>query len=86
MKFICSSLGWENQSWGYHGDDGHSFSCSGVGRAFGPTYSTGDIIGCGINFMTREGFYTKNGVFIGKSILFRCLCNIVIDSSLFIYT
>ena len=33
--------GWEEHSYGYHGDDGHSFCGSGQGRKYGPTYSTG---------------------------------------------
>ena len=33
--------GWEDNSYGYHGDDGHSFHASGQGRVYGPTYSTG---------------------------------------------
>ncbi|KAJ3090683.1 hypothetical protein HK102_002952 [Quaeritorhiza haematococci] len=57
--------GWEENSWGYHGDDGHSFCCSGTGKPYGPTFTTGDIIGCGINFATNEAFYTKNGVYLG---------------------
>ncbi|RKO86445.1 concanavalin A-like lectin/glucanase domain-containing protein, partial [Blyttiomyces helicus] len=57
--------GWEEHSWGYHGDDGHTFSCSGTGKAYGPTYATGDVIGCCINFMTNEVSFTKNGVYLG---------------------
>ncbi|KAI1418586.1 SPRY domain-containing protein [Hypoxylon sp. FL1857] len=54
--------GWEPESWGYHGDDGDIYSGQNVGKAyegshFGPT----DTIGCGINFRTREAFFTKNG-------------------------
>ncbi|KAG5459600.1 MAG: concanavalin A-like lectin/glucanase domain-containing protein [Olpidium bornovanus] len=59
--------GWEPSSWGYHGDDGHSFCCSGSGKPYGPTFATGDVIGCGINFLDRSVFYTKNGVTLGMS-------------------
>jgi hypothetical protein len=58
--------GWERDSWGYHGDDGHSFHSTGSGKPFGPTFITNDTIGCGVNFRTNEIFFTKNGVFIGK--------------------
>ncbi|PKC72276.1 SPRY-domain-containing protein [Rhizophagus irregularis] len=57
--------GWENDSWGYHGDDGHSFCCSGTGKPYGPTFTTGDTIGCCLNFRNGTAFYTKNGKHLG---------------------
>ncbi|KAF9572656.1 hypothetical protein EC968_009556 [Mortierella alpina] len=57
--------GWEPQSWGYHGDDGNIFGGCGNGRPFGPIFTTGDTIGCGINFRDMSLFYTKNGQFLG---------------------
>jgi len=54
--------GWETESWGYHGDDGCLFSGQCAGKTYGPTFSTGDIIGCCINFRKGIAFYTKNGV------------------------
>ena len=57
--------GWEDDSWGYHGDDGHSFCCQGTGKEYGPKFSTNDVIGCAINFASGECFYTKNGVHLG---------------------
>ncbi|XP_023325609.1 ran-binding protein 9, partial [Eurytemora carolleeae] len=57
--------GWDKQSYGYHGDDGHSFCSSGQGQAYGPTFTTGDVIGCGINLMDGSCFYTKNGHHLG---------------------
>ena len=54
--------GWEPESWAYHGDDGKSFCCQSTGKAYGPTFTTGDVIGCGVNFMTACAFFTKNGV------------------------
>ncbi|KAL1915773.1 uncharacterized protein VTP21DRAFT_6532 [Calcarisporiella thermophila] len=65
--------GWEPNSWGYHGDDGCSFNSSGQGRKYGPCFTTGDIIGCGVNFMDNTAFYTKNGVHLG--IAFKNLSN-----------
>ncbi len=61
------SLGWDKQSYGYHGDDGHSFCSSGTGQPYGPTFTTGDIIGCCINLIDNTCFYTKNGVNLGRS-------------------
>lgn len=46
--------GWEEYSYGYHGDDGKVFHCSGGGSPWGPLYQTGDTIGCGVNFKTNE--------------------------------
>ncbi|KAF9917025.1 hypothetical protein BX616_002132 [Lobosporangium transversale] len=69
---VCSAMvpldrlpGWEPQSWGYHGDDGNSFGGCGNGRPYGPVFTTGDVIGCGINFRDMSLFYTKNGVYLG---------------------
>ncbi|KAJ2838848.1 hypothetical protein J3B01_001107 [Coemansia erecta] len=57
--------GWDPGSWGYHGDDGHVFGGAGSGTRYGPRYSTGDTVGCGIDFMKRRIFFTRNGVFLG---------------------
>lgn len=58
-------LGWDKQSYGYHGDDGHSFCSSGTGQPYGPTFTTGDVIGCGVNLIDNTCFYTKNGHHLG---------------------
>lgn len=59
--------GWEEDSWGYHGDDGHSFSCQTTGQDYGPKFTTGDVVGCAVNFGSGECFYTKNGVHLGTA-------------------
>lgn len=51
-------------SWSYHGD-GNFFSCSKSGKFYGPTFTTGDTIGCFLNFRQNTVFYTKNGVHLG---------------------
>lgn len=58
-------LGWDKNSYGYHGDDGHSFCSSGTGQPYGPTFTTGDVIGCGVNLVDNTCFYTKNGHHLG---------------------
>lgn len=59
--------GWDKQSYGYHGDDGNSFCSSGNGQPYGPTFTTGDIIGCGVNMVNSTCFYTKNGHHLGTA-------------------
>lgn len=60
-------VGWDKQSYGYHGDDGHSFCSSGTGQPYGPTFTTGDVIGCGVNLIDNTCFYTKNGHHLGTA-------------------
>lgn len=57
--------GWEVNSCGYHGDDGLLYRGQGKGEAFGPTYTTGDTVGGGINYASQEFFFTKNGAVVG---------------------
>ncbi|KAH9502660.1 Ran-binding protein 9 [Bulinus truncatus] len=57
--------GWDKHSYGYHGDDGNSFCSSGAGQPYGPTFTTGDTIGCCVNLIEHTCFYTKNGVNLG---------------------
>lgn len=59
--------GWEADSWGYHGDDGFSFACTGGGKPYGPRFAAMDVIGCGVNFRTGTAFFTKNGIFLGDA-------------------
>jgi Ran-binding protein 9/10 len=53
--------GWETHSWGYHGDDGKMFSGEHAGRTYGPTFSTNDVVGCGVDFNLGQAFFTVNG-------------------------
>ncbi|KAK9459377.1 concanavalin A-like lectin/glucanase domain-containing protein [Lipomyces oligophaga] len=57
--------GYVPDSWGYHGDDGNSYTSQSSGRPYGPQFTTLDIIGCGIDFHTNSAFYTKNGLPLG---------------------
>lgn len=59
--------GWENDSLGYHGDDGHVYAGHSTEKSYGPAFSTGDIVGCGVNFKTRTAFFTKGGKCYGTA-------------------
>ncbi|GAA6060229.1 hypothetical protein JCM10212_003469 [Sporobolomyces blumeae] len=47
--------GWEALSYGYHADDGRAFCAQGTGEPFGPTFTTGDVVGCGIDWTDAGG-------------------------------
>jgi len=60
--------GWDNESFGYHGDDGAIFH--GQGRQlseFGPQYGCDDIVGCGLNHADSSIFFTLNGKILGTA-------------------
>jgi len=67
VKFliIIIFIGWVDNSWGYHGD-GKYYHDSKYGKPYGPTFATGDTIGCCLNLTNNLIFYTKNGMNLGK--------------------
>ena len=78
MKYIAVGLtakgtdlnhqpGWDQNTIGYHGDNGLVYRASGSGKPYGPTFGTNDVIGCGLNMKTRSCFFTKNGKFLGNA-------------------
>ncbi|RIB27800.1 concanavalin A-like lectin/glucanase domain-containing protein [Gigaspora rosea] len=54
-------------SCGYHSDDGNFFDCSEIEEPYGPTFKTGDTIGCCLDFRNHTVFYTKNGINLGMA-------------------
>lgn len=66
--------GMEAGSWGYHSDDGKVVmfcpqlgmrsNDSPVTMALGPVFGKGDTIGCGLDFIEKRIFYTKNGIYL----------------------
>jgi len=66
FQFQSRMPGWDQQSYGYHGDDGGIFHASGgMIKQFGPKYGPGDTVGCGIDYVSKGIFYTLNGEFLG---------------------
>ncbi|KAK4004804.1 ran-binding protein 9 isoform X3 [Daphnia magna] len=59
--------GMQKNSFGYLGNSGGKFWGSEVGRAYGPPFTTNDTIGCGVNLVARQIFYTKNGKNLGEA-------------------
>ena len=58
-------IGWKHDSWGYHSDNG-KFYFHSDSEPYGPSFTTGDTIGCYLNFKNDIIFYTKNGVHLGN--------------------
>jgi hypothetical protein len=58
---ITRAPGWEPGSWGYHGDDGHSFASHSSGKPYAETFGIGDTVGCLVNFRLNHALFTKNG-------------------------
>jgi hypothetical protein len=73
-KTVLNRLpGWDNESWAYHGDDGFVFAASQSGKAYGPRFTTQDVVGCGVNFRKSECFFTRNGVYLGNCAYITCI-------------
>ncbi|KAL6831796.1 ankyrin repeat-containing domain protein [Trichoderma camerunense] len=61
-------VGWDPGSWGFHGDDGNTFTYDVFvsGNKLDEPYGEGDTIGCGVNFNKGVAFFTKNGILLGS--------------------
>ncbi|KAI5809189.1 hypothetical protein BZA77DRAFT_364263 [Pyronema omphalodes] len=55
--------GWDDNTWGYHGDDGYKFHNTVYSLGFIEKYGAGDTVGCGV--IKGRLFFTKNGKFLG---------------------
>ena len=56
--------GSDDSSWGYHAIDGKKFT-GNTQKVYGPGYSTGDCIGCMLNYSDDSISFTRNGVLLG---------------------
>ncbi|CAM9158941.1 unnamed protein product [Chrysoparadoxa australica] len=60
--------GFQPGSYGYSGTDGRIHRGSVRGRAYGPSFQSGDTAGCGVTLSKGEVFFTHNGNFLGVAI------------------
>ncbi|KAG0198118.1 hypothetical protein BGX28_008404 [Mortierella sp. GBA30] len=74
-------LGWKPNSYGYSGECGDFLSLSSnrsslnarsqsgkmKARARGPAFRAGSVVGCGVDFASRELFFTLNGECLGQA-------------------
>ena len=73
--------GWNRTGIGYHADDGSMFHETGSGSKYGPICTTGDRMGCGVDFSGKAGFnqafvfFTKNGKKVGSPVAVNKLKN-----------
>ncbi|VDM35155.1 unnamed protein product [Hydatigera taeniaeformis] len=58
-------IGWDSSSFGYHSDG--SLYHHTTATPFGPKFCEQDVIGCGVDLMSKSLFYTRNGEFLGKA-------------------
>jgi hypothetical protein len=70
-KLESNMPGWDEHSYGYHGDDGRTFHLGkrSTDEMVLPVFGRGDTIGCGIEYRSSGGqiFFVKNGSLLKKS-------------------
>src|SRR5690606_32332817 len=44
---------------------GRKYTQTKHGKEYGPKFSLGDTVGCGIHYTKKEVFFTKNGKYLG---------------------
>ncbi len=60
--------GWNVWSVGYHGDNGAIYDPSSFGKKeTGLQFGLGNTVGCGIDYVSEEYFFTRDGQIVGKS-------------------
>ncbi|KAF9371735.1 hypothetical protein CPB97_001758 [Podila verticillata] len=78
---MTETLGWNSNSYGYSGECGDFLSVSSnrsslnarsqsgkmKARARGPPFKSGSVVGCGVDFASRELFFTLNGECLGQA-------------------
>lgn len=59
--------GSEHSSFGYNNDGSICHGSTTSSTKFGPRIVENDTVGCGVDFMSRSLFFTRNGIFLGKA-------------------
>jgi Ran-binding protein 9/10 len=62
-NFFCCD---ENEDEDEDYDDDETEDEEKCGKLYGPKFTTGDTVGCCLNFRYNTVFYTKNGVNLGS--------------------
>lgn len=63
---ISKMPGIENNTWGFRSTNG-SVIYQGITKQYGPKFTKGDTIGCGVNNYNNTVFFTKNGIPLGTA-------------------
>ncbi|CAG8719112.1 20582_t:CDS:2 [Dentiscutata erythropus] len=64
--FLERHAGWEIKSLGYHGDDGMIYCERGYGNPYGAPFTTGDTVGCCVNYSCFLKGIASTRIFPGK--------------------
>ncbi len=62
---FCRAGGRPELFWVYYSSNGRKYTTSS-GDVYGPPYTAGDIVGCGVDFSANTAYFTKNGEHLGK--------------------
>ena len=59
--------GWSDGSVGFQSDDGKLYAGSESGSDFGEPWQANAVVGCGLDYATKQLFFTLNGSFVAAT-------------------